>query len=116
MDYSIVVKIFLFCGLTAIGIILLDMLIVDVNWESVKKFFRIDKSYKFEYNDLRCFITVINVILIMVYGLSISWFGLFVALIGIVKDLTIDRKINGLLMHLSNVVLNIYFLILYYKG
>lgn len=76
----------------------------------MKKFFGINTSYKFEWNDLRCFITVINIVLIMIYGLSISWFGLGVAIIGIVKDLTVDHKINGLLMHLANVVLNVYFL------
>lgn len=80
----------------------------------MKKFFKIEEGYKFEWNDLRCFITVINVVLIMMYGLSISWFGLAVAVIGIVKDLTTDRRINGLLMHLANVVLNTYFLLAYY--
>lgn len=82
----------------------------------MKKFFRIEENYRFEWNDLRCFITLVNVILIMVYGLSISWFGLAVALVGVIKDLTKDRRINGLLMHLSNVALNVYFLILYYRG
>ena len=81
----------------------------------MKKFFKIEEPYRFEWNDLRCFVTVINVILIMVYGLSIAWFGLAVALIGIVKDLTSDRHINGLLMHFSSVVLNVYFLLLYYN-
>ena len=82
----------------------------------MKEFFRIKESYKFEWNDLRCFICVVNVILIMIYGLSIAWFGLAVAVIGIVKDLTTDRHINGLVMHLSNVVLNVFFLVLYYRG
>ena len=67
-------------------------------------------NYKFEWNDLRAFITVINVILIMIYGLSISWFGLSVALLGIIKDITIDRKWNGFIMHLANVILNLYFI------
>ena len=80
----------------------------------MKKFFRIEESYKFEWNDLRCFITVVNVILIMIYGFSISWFGLAVAAVGIIKDLTTDRKINGLLMHVANLILNIYFLLIYY--
>ena len=82
----------------------------------MKEFFKITEPYKFEWNDLRCFITVINVILIMIYGLSIAWFGLAVALVGVIKDLTTDRRINGLLMHLSNVALNIYFLIMLYGG
>ena len=80
----------------------------------MKKFFRIEEGYKFEWNDLRCFITAVNVVLIMMYGLSIAWFGLAVALIGVIKDLTTDRRINGLLMHLANVALNVYFLLAYY--
>ena len=83
--------------------------------KSLKKFFNIESPYKFEWNDLRCFITVINVILIMTYGLSISWFGLAVAIVGIIKDLTKDRRINGLLMHLANAALNIYFLWILYR-
>ena len=81
----------------------------------IKKFFNIEEKYKFEWNDLRCFVTVINVMLIMIYGLSIAWFGLFVAVVGTIKDLTTDRRINGLLMHFSSVVLNIYFLLIYYQ-
>ena len=80
----------------------------------MKKFFRIETSYKFEWNDLRCFMTVLNVILIMIFGLSIAWFGLAIALVGIVKDLTVDRHINGLIMHFATLVLNIYFLLIYY--
>ena len=78
----------------------------------MKEFFRIEKAYTFEYNDLRAFITIINVILIMIYGLSIAWFGLAVACIGIVKDLAVDRHINGLLMHIASAILNIYFITL----
>lgn len=80
----------------------------------MKKFFGINGKYKFEYNDLRAFITILNVILIIVFGLAISWFGLVVAFIGIIKDIKIDRKINGLLMHFANFSLNIYFLSLMY--
>ena len=80
----------------------------------MQKFFKIEEKYKFEWNDLRCFITIVNVILIMTYGLSIAWFGLSVAIIGVIKDLTTDRRINGLLMHLANVVLNVYFLLIYF--
>ena len=78
--------------------------------EKIKKFFGIEDVYKFEWNDLRAFVTVLNVVLIMIYGLSIAWFGLAVAIVGIVKDLTSDHRINGLIMHLANVALNIFFL------
>ena len=84
--------------------------------QKVKEFFDITAPYKFEYNDLRALITVVNVILIMIYGLSIAWFGLAIAFIGVIKDLKVDRHINGLVMHLSSVALNVYFLILLYCG
>ena len=77
----------------------------------MKNFFKIDSAYKFEWNDLRAFVTVLNVVLIMIYGLSIAWFGLGVAIIGIIKDLTVDHRINGLIMHLANAALNVFFLL-----
>lgn len=80
----------------------------------MKKFFGIETAYKFEWNDLRAFITIINVVLIMIFGLSISWFGLAVAVFGLVKDFTSDRHISGILMHLASMALNIYFLCLLY--
>lgn len=76
----------------------------------MKKFFKIEGKYKFEWNDLRALATVANVVLIMFFGLSIAWFGLGIALVGIVKDLTTDHHINGLVMHLAGVALNIFFL------
>lgn len=69
-------------------------------------------TYKFELNDLRAVITLINVILIMRFGLSIAWFGLAVAIIGMIKDITIDKKANGLIMHGANAILNLYFIFL----
>ena len=82
----------------------------------MKQFFNLTAPYKFEWNDLRAVITVINVILIMIFGLSIAWFGLAVAVIGVIKDLLIDRRINGLIMHLANVALNLFFIIINLKG
>jgi hypothetical protein len=82
----------------------------------MRNFFNLTAPYKFEYNDLRCLVTVINVILIMIYGLSIAWFGLAVAVIGVIKDLAVDHRINGLIMHLANVALNLYFIIINLKG
>lgn len=82
----------------------------------MKKFFKIEQPYQFEWNDLRCLAMIINVILIMCFGLSISWLGLGIAVVGIVKDLTTDRHLNGLLMHLASVALNVYFLFLLYGG
>lgn len=82
--------------------------------EKVKRFFGINSAYKFEWNDLRAIITIINVILIMIFGLSIAWFGLAVAIVGLIRDFTSDRHLNGILMHLASVVLNLYFISLLY--
>lgn len=82
----------------------------------VKEFFNITKPYKFEMNDLRAVIQVINVALIIMYGLSVAWFGLALAIFGLIKDLTTDRHINSIVMHLAGAVLNINFLIMLYAG
>ena len=82
----------------------------------MKKFFRIETPYKFEMNDLRAIVQIINVVLIMIFGLSISWFGLIIAVCGLVKDFATDRHINGILMHTASVILNLFFLKLYYFG
>ena len=82
----------------------------------MKEFFKIERPYEFEMNDLRAGIQILNVALIMLFGLSVSWFGLTVAVCGIVKDLTKDRHINGLLMHTATAILNIYFLKILYFG
>lgn len=67
---------------------------------------------KLEINDFRSLITVINVILIMLFGISFAWFGLTISFLGILKDIITDKKINGLIMHSANVLLNIYLLTL----
>lgn len=82
----------------------------------MRNFFNIETAYKFEMNDLRAVIQIVNVALIMMFGLSVSWFGLTIAVCGLVKDFTTDRHLNGIAMHLSSVVLNIYFLKLLYCG
>lgn len=83
----------------------------------MKKFFNITESYKFDIGDLRAFTMVLNVILIMTIGLSSSWFGLALAVLGLARDFhDTNRRINGMINHLASAILNIYFLILFYKG
>ena len=81
----------------------------------MREFFGITESYRFEWNDLRAFIQLLNVILIMIFGLSVSWFGLAIAVFGVIKDMSQHRHINDIIMHMSGVVLNVYFLTLLYK-
>lgn len=78
----------------------------------IKHFFNIDRRYTFEWNDLRTFITIINVMLIMRFGLSIAWFGLAVACLGIIKEFVGNRHINCLLSYVATIVLNVYFITL----
>ena len=83
----------------------------------MKKFFNITKPYQFDIGDLRAFTMVLNVILIMTIGLQSSWFGLGLALLGLARDFHDEnRRINGMINHLASVVLNIYFLVLFYRG
>ena len=82
--------------------------------ERVKKFFNIKTTYKFELNDLRAGIQILNVVLIMIFGLVVSWFGLTVAIIELVRDFLTDHRINAILMHFACIILNMYFLMLLY--
>lgn len=82
----------------------------------MREFFELNKPFKMEWNDVRAFIQLLNVILIMLFGLSVSWFGLAVAIFGICKDLSKGCHINDLVMHASGAILNIYFLTLLYGG
>lgn len=84
--------------------------------QMIKNQFGIESPYRFEWNDLRAFIQIINVALIMMFGLSVAWFGLAIALFGIVKDMSQHRHINDIILHLTGVILNIHFLLLYYRG
>ena len=78
----------------------------------MKNFFSITESYKFEWGDFDAVTTVLNLILIVAIGFKASFFGLAVALFGIARDLVIHRRINGLLIHVSSIILNIYFILL----
>ena len=84
----------------------------------MKEFFNIkSEKYEFDYNDVRCLLTVINVILILKFGLSIAYIGLAIALFGMIRDLVCEeRKINSTIQHLAMVVLNLYFVSLMQKG
>ena len=81
----------------------------------MRDFFSITEPFRFEWNDLRALIQLLNVVLIMIFGLSVSWFGLAIAVFGVVKDMSQHRHINDIIMHMSGVVLNVYFLTLLYK-
>ena len=82
----------------------------------MKNFFSINEPFRLEWNDLRAFIQIINVALIMMFGLSVAWLGLAIAVFGVFKDMSQHRHINDIVLHLTGVVLNIHFLHLYYAS
>ena len=78
---------------------------------TIKKFFGIETKYKFEMNDLRALLQLINVALIVFAGFQVgAIFGLCIATLGIIKDFTTDRHINGIAMHLASIILNVFIL------
>lgn len=86
--------------------------------QKIKKFFNIKGNFKLEWNDFRCLLTVINVMLIMTIGFEVAWFGLAISLLGFAKDMTMkkDRRVNSTIMHLSTIILNGYFVWLNFVG
>jgi MFS superfamily sulfate permease-like transporter len=79
--------------------------------EKIKKFFGIETKYKFEMNDLRALLQLINVALIVFAGFQVgAIFGLCIATLGLIKDFTADRHINGIAMHLAGIILNVFIL------
>ena len=79
--------------------------------EVVKKFFKIEHRYKFEMNDLRALLQIINVALIVFVGFNIgATFGLIIASLGLIKDVATDRHINGIVMHFAGICLNVFIL------
>ena len=79
--------------------------------ELVKRFFKIEQKYKFEMNDLRALLQMINVALIVFVGFNVgAIFGLIIASLGLIKDLATDRHINGIVMHFAGICLNVFIL------
>ena len=81
----------------------------------VKKYFQLDKPYAFDWNDVVGPLNLINTLLVIRFGLVASWFGVFINLNCMVEDVYRIRRLNLTLLHFSILVLNIYFLLLYYN-
>lgn len=78
--------------------------------QRIKEFFNIKGNYEFDYNDIRCLLTVLNVILILKFGLSVAFIGLTIAIFGTIRDIVYEeRRINSTIQHLAMIVLNAYF-------
>jgi hypothetical protein len=73
-------------------------------------FFRIETKYKFEWNDLRALLSLINFSLLVMSFQVGAIFGLAIAILGLIKDFAVDRHINGMALHLTSIMLNCYIL------
>jgi len=65
----------------------------------------INSPLKKEINNARCALTILNVVLVLSFGVSFAWIGLGVALFGLIKDFVTERNLNELIMHGSNAVM-----------
>ena len=82
--------------------------------DRVKEFFNITGHYIFDYNDIRCILTIFNVTMIITFGLSVAWIGLSIAIFGTIRDMVItDRKLNSTIIHLTNIILYSYLLTIF---
>lgn len=61
-------------------------------------------KYKFEINDLRCILTLLNIGLILKFDIRWGWFGVLLAALGIIKDYMTDKKISSIIMHSANLI------------
>ena len=78
----------------------------------MKEFFGITENYRFEWNDLSSFLTVINVTLILLGFWWAPIIGILNCCIGLVLAVVNRYHINIYVMNLALIVLNIYFLTL----
>lgn len=61
-------------------------------------------KYKFEINDLRCILTLLNIFLILKFDIRWGFLGVLLAGFGVVKDLTTDKRISSIIMHSANLI------------
>ena len=69
----------------------------------LKNFLNLNGNYCFEIGDWYALTMVVNVLLVVLLGLSASWFGLAIAIVNIGYDLrNKHRHINDFILHLSS--------------
>lgn len=79
---------------------------------TIKKFFKIETPYKFEWGDVSALITILNVALVLMG----FWWAPIVGLAGCALNLMLNVRgrahLNLYLIQIALVVLNVYFLTL----
>lgn len=81
----------------------------------MKNYFNLTAPYRFEWNDWVGPANAFNLFLVVKFGLVASWFGLIVNLACVVYDIVVIRRINLITLHFSIVLLNAYFLAIFYN-
>lgn len=81
----------------------------------MKNHFELNAPYHFEWNDIFAPANLINTILVIMFGLVASWFGLAICVACIIDDIFEVRRINLTCLHASIAILNIYFLLMFYQ-
>ena len=54
---------------------------------------------KIEWNDIRALLSVLNLGAFLYFGKSLAIFGVCVAILGLMKDYFVDKKISGAVLH-----------------
>lgn len=80
----------------------------------MKNYFNFTTPYRFEWNDWVSAANILNVFFVIKFGLIASWLGLAINLTCVVYDIIVIRRINLIVLHFSVVLLNAYFLGLFY--
>lgn len=80
----------------------------------MKNYFKLNLPYHFEWNDWVGPANMLNLFLVIKFGLIASWFGLAINLACIVYDIITIKRINLIILHLSIVLMNAYFLNQFY--
>lgn len=73
----------------------------------MKKFFELDQPYKFEINDIRAFLSILNLWSIVGNHKAFIFICLLCAAFGVINDVAFNRRLNGLIIHFSSLLLNI---------
>ena len=73
----------------------------------MKKFFQLDKPYKFEINDIRAILSIINLWSIVGKNRIMIFVCVLLAGFGVINDVAFNRRLNGLIIHFSSLLINI---------
>jgi len=73
----------------------------------MKKFFKLDKPYEFDINDIRAILSIINLWSIVVKNNIMIFVCVLLAAFGVINDVAFNRRINGLVIHFSSLLINI---------